>query len=83
MSWDEKNFNKRMTDNPHILTMVNFQNIKIYYILSSRHKNYPTSYFSNIYHNIRNEVEYITINMWESYLDLTRIYFSKDKVAID
>ena len=83
MSWDEKSINKRMTDNPYIFTMVDFLNNKIYDILPSRHKNYLTSYFSKIPLSIRNEVEYITIDMWESYLDLARIYFPKAKVAID
>ena len=83
MSWDEKSINKRMTDNPYIFTMVDFLNNKIYDILPSRHKNYLTSYFSKIPFSLRNEVEYITIDMWESYLDLARIYFPKAKVAID
>ena len=83
MSWDEKSINKSMTDNPYIFTMVDFLNNKIYDILPSRHKNYLTSYFSKIPLSIKNEVEYITIDMWESYLDLARIYFPKAKVAID
>lgn len=71
MSWDEKSINKRMTDNPYIFTMVDFLNNKIYDILPSRHKNYLTSYFSKIPFSIRNEVEYITIDMWKSYLDFS------------
>ena len=83
MSWDEKSVTKRMTDKPYIFIIVDFLNNKIYDILANRHKNYLTSYFSRIPLEIRNKVEYITIDMWESYLDLARIYFPKAKVAID
>ena len=83
MSWDEKSVTKRMTDKPYIFIIVDFLNNKIYDILANRHKNYLTSYFSRISLDIRNKVKYITIDMWESYLDLARIYFPKAKVAID
>ena len=83
MSWDEKSVTKRMTDKPYIFIIVDFLNNKIYDILANRHKNYLTSYFSKIPLEIRNKVEYITIDMWDSYLDLAKIYFSKAKVAVD
>ena len=79
----KKSINKRMTDNPYIFAIVDFLNNKIYDIFPSRHKNYLTSYFSKIPFSIRNEVEYITIDMCDTYLDLARIYFLKAKVAID
>lgn len=83
MSWDEKSVTKRMTDKPYIFIIVDFLNNKIYDVLATRHKNYLTSYFSRMPLEIRNKVEYITIDMWETYLDLARIYFPKAKVAID
>lgn len=83
MSWDEKSINKRMTAKPYIFIIVDFIKNKIYEILPNRHKNYLTSYFSKIPLQIRNQVEYITMDMWESYLDLAWIYFPKAKVAID
>lgn len=83
ISWDEKSVTKRMTDKPYIFIIVDFLNNKIYDILANRHKNYLTSYFSRIPLETRNKVEYITIDMWETYLDLARIYFPKAKVAID
>ncbi len=72
-----------MTDNPYIFIMVNFLNNKIYDILPTRHKNYLTSYFSKIPLEIRQNVKYITIDMWESYRDLAEIYFKEAKIAID
>lgn len=83
MSWDEKSVNKRMTNKPYIFIIVDFLKNKIYEILPNRHKDYLTSYFSKIPLEIRNQVEYITIDMWQSYLDLARIYFPKAKVAVD
>ena len=83
MSWDEKSVNKRMTSKPYIFTIVDFLKNKIYEILPNRRKDYLTSYFSKIPLEIRNQVEYITMDMWQSYLDLARIYFPKAKVAVD
>lgn len=72
-----------MTDKPYIFIIVDFLKNKIYEILPNRHKDYLTSYFSKIPLEIRNQVEYITMDMWQSYLDLARIYFPKAKVAVD
>ena len=83
MSWDEKSVSKRMTNKPYVFIMVDFLKNKIYEILPNRHKDYLTSYFSKIPLEIRNQVEYITMDMWQSYLDLARIYFPKAKVVID
>ena len=83
MSWDEKSVTKRMTDKPYIFIIVDFLNNKIFDILANKHKNYLVYYFSRIPLEVRNKVEYITIDMWDSYLDLARIYFPKAKVAID
>lgn len=83
MSWDEKSVTKRMTERPYIFIIVDFLNNKIYDILPSRHKNTLTSYFSKIPIDIRNKVEYITIDMWDTYLDLARLYFTKAKIVID
>ena len=83
MSWDEKSVNKRMTNKPYIFIIADFLKNKIYEILPNRHKDYLTSYFSKIPLEIRNQVEYITMDMWQSYLDLARIYFPKAKVAVD
>ena len=83
MSWDEKGGNYQMTDKPYMFVIVDFLNNKIYEILPNRHKNYLTSYFSKIKPEIRSKVRFITIDMWESYLDLARIYFPNSKIAID
>lgn len=83
MSWDEKSVTKRMTSKPYIFIIVDFLNNKIYDILANRHKNYLTSYFSRIPLETRNKVLYITIDMWDSYLDLAKIYFKNAKIAID
>ena len=83
MCWDEKSVNKRMTTKPYIFIIVDFIKNKIYEILPNRHKDFLTSYFSKIPLEIRNQVEYITMDMWQSYLDLARIYFPKAKVAVD
>ena len=59
-----------MTDKPYIFIIVDFLNNKIFDILANRRKNYLVYYFSRIPLEVRNKVEYITIDMWDSYLDL-------------
>ena len=83
MSWDEKSINKKMTDKPYLFVIVDFINNKIYDILPNRHKEFLSSHFSKISVEKRNKVNYITIDMWETYLDLAKIYFKNAKIAID
>ncbi|MGD9605485.1 MAG: transposase [Bacilli bacterium] len=83
LSFDEKHINKRMTENVYIFIIVDFKNIQIYDIVSSRHKFVLERYFSKISPEERQKVQYITIDMWETYLDVAKRYFRNAKIAID
>lgn len=83
MSWDEKSKSKNMGKDPYMFIIVDFLKNKIYDILESRKKNSLTSYFSKIPLEIRNKVEFITMDMWPTYLDLAELYFRNAKIAID
>ena len=56
---------------------------KIFDILANRHKNYLVYYFSRIPLEQRSKVKYITMDMWETYLDVAKRYFKNAKIAID
>ena len=83
LSFDEKHINKNMTDNVYLFIIVDFKNIEIYDIVSSRHKYVLERYFSKIKLEERQKVKYITMDMWEPYLDVAKRYFRNAKIAID
>lgn len=83
MSLDEKRVNKRMTEKPYLFVIADFQKNNIYDILPSRHKHVISRYFSKIPIEIRRNVKYITMDMWDTYRDVCEIYFSWAKIAID
>ena len=83
MSWDEKSKSKNMGKDPYMFIIVDFLKNKIYDILESRKKNSLTSYFSKIPLEKRKKVEFITIDMWPTYLDLAELYFKNAKISID
>lgn len=82
MSFDEKHINKNMTDNVYLFVIVDFKNIEIYDIVYSRHKYVLERYFSKIPLEERQKVEYITMDMWEPYLDVSKRYFKNAKIAM-
>lgn len=83
LCFDEKHINNSITKNSYLFVITDFLNNKIYDILHSRHKNTLCKYFSAIPYQIRYKVQYITIDMWETYLDVASIYFKNAKIAID
>src|SRR5690554_2031148 len=72
-----------MTDNVYLFIIVDFKNIEIYDIVHSRHKYALERYFSKIPLEERQKVKYITMDMWETYLDVAKRYFRNAKIAID
>jgi transposase len=83
LSFDEKHINKNMTDNVYLFIIVDFKSIEIYDIVHSRHKNVLERYFSKIPLEDRQKVKYITMDMWETYLDIAKRYFKNAIIAID
>lgn len=83
ISFDEKHINKSLTDNAYMFIMLDFKNNKIYDILYSRHKHKLEYHFSRLPLEERLKVKYITMDMWEPYLDVAKRYFKNAKIAID
>lgn len=83
LSFDEKHINKNMTDNVYLFIIVDFIKVEIYDIVHSRHKYALERYFSLIPLEQRNKVKYITMDMWEPYLDVSKRFFRNAKIAID
>jgi len=72
-----------MTDNVYLFIIADFKNIEIYDIVNSRHKYVLDRYFSKINLKERQKVKYITMDMWEPYLDVAKRHFRNAKIAID
>lgn len=83
LSFDEKHINNSLTDNSYVFIILDFRKIQIYDIVFSRHKSKLENYFSKIPLSDRLQVKYITIDMWETYLDICKRYFKNAKIAID
>ena len=52
-------------------------------ILSSRRKDFLKYYFSHIPLNERLKVKYVSIDMWESYKDITELYLPNAFICVD
>lgn len=83
LSFDEKHVNKNMTDNVYLFIIADFKKVEIYDIVHSRHKYVLERYFSKIPLEERLKVRYITMDMWETYLDVAKRFFRNAKIAID
>ncbi len=83
LSFDEKHINKNMTENVYLFIIVDFKEIEIYDIINSRHKYTLERYFSRFPLEERQKVKFITMDMWEPYLDVAKRYFRNAKIAID
>ena len=83
ISFDEKHVNKSMTDNSYLFVIVDFVNKCIYDILPSRHKEKLEKYFQKIPKSERDKVKYITMDMWEPYKMVAKMYFKNAKIAVD
>lgn len=52
-------------------------------MLSSRTKYDLANYFSRIPKSTRNQVTHIAMDMWQTYRDVTQVYFPKAKICVD
>lgn len=69
--------------NKYAFVMVDPLKRKIIDIRSSRRKERLVQYFSSIPREERLKVEYTVIDMWESYKELSEIYFNNAIIAVD
>ena len=63
--------------------LVDFNTNQIYDLLSSRTKYDLANYFSRIPKSTRNQVTHIAMDMWQTYRDVTQVYFPKAKICVD
>lgn len=63
--------------------LVDFNNNQIYDLLPSRKKYDLANYFSQIPRETRESVQYISMDMWNTYRDLANIYFKNALVCVD
>ena len=82
-SWDEKHINKSITDDAYLFNLVDFKTLKIFDILPNRHKRTLIAYFNRFSADELKNVEYITMDMYEPYLDVAKMFFKRAKIAID
>lgn len=76
-------YTSRKSYQKYAFVMADFINNYIIEIYSSRHKNKLTQNFSHIPKAERDNVDYIIIDMWDTYRDLGEIYFKNAKIAVD
>ena len=76
-------YTSRKSYQKYAFVMADFMTNNIIEIYSSRHKNKLTQNFSNIPKAERDNVDYIIIDMWDTYRDLGEIYFKNAKIAVD
>lgn len=81
--FDEKHVTKRMTENTYLFVMVDFTNNKIFDILNSRRKFVLINYFKKIPLEKRKQVEFITMDMWDTYKEVAELFFKNAKIAVD
>ena len=83
ISFDEKFINRNICENGYSFVLIDWLNVKILDIVSSRHIDKLNPYFSKINPKLRSYVKYITMDMYDTYLRIARIYFNKAIVAVD
>ena len=67
----------------YLCVMVDNENRCIYDVLGSRSKNYLDNYFYGFSQKEKDSVKYVTIDMWEPYMDLSYKHFKNCIVAVD
>ena len=83
MSFDEKHIGKAISDHKYLFIILDWKQKKIYNILESRDKKTIWNYFSSISREKRLKVKYITMDMWETYRDVSKVMFPNAKIAVD
>lgn len=76
-------YKSRKTKEKYAFVMVDFLKNKIIDIFPSRHKDKLDSYFKKIPKLERDCVDYIIIDMWDTYKDLSELRFKNAKIAVD
>lgn len=67
----------------YLCILIDGENRCLFDILGSRSKNTLSNYFSCIPKNERENVKYVTIDMWETYKEIAERYFPNCIVAVD
>lgn len=83
LSFDEKHIGKAITDHSYLFVILDWRNIKIYDVLESRDKYTLWKYFSSIPKEERDKVTHITMDMWQTYKDVSKHFFRNAKIAVD
>jgi len=83
MSFDEKSNNDEFTNSPYIFIILDYLNHKIYDILPNRYKDKLIKYFLSFSLEEREKVQYVTMDMWDSYRDTVQIVCPKALIAAD
>jgi len=83
LSFDEVYIGSKIIKDKYSLVLLDFNNRKLVDILPSRHKYKLLSYFEKIPKSERDNVEYITMDMWETYRDIAKIRFPRALIAVD
>jgi len=76
-------YTSRKSYQKYAFVMADFFKSKIVEVFSSRHKYRLVQSFSAISQNERDNVSHIVIDMWDTYLDLSKIYFKQALIAVD
>lgn len=76
-------YRSRKSKEKYAFIMADFLTSKIVDIYYTRNKNKLNSYFCRIHKSERDNVDYIIIDMWDSYRDLAEICFKNAKIAVD
>lgn len=63
--------------------LYDFKHKRVIDVLTTRHKNYLTNYFSRIAKKEKERVKYFIIDMWNSYRDVIHLSFPKALIAVD
>ena len=83
ISFDEKFVNRKICENGYSFVLVDWLSVKILDIISSRHLDRLDSYFSKISPKLRSYVKYITMDMYDTYLRIAKLYFNNAIIAVD
>ena len=73
----------KRSDSAYLCVMVDNTNRSLFEILPSRSKAELKRYFDRIPIEERNQVHYVTIDMWEPYKDIAVVYLKNALIAVD
>lgn len=82
LSFDET-YAFKSVDSDYICVLLDYTNKKIVDVLPSRRKRYLMDYFFNIPLKERQQVKYVSFDMWETYRAISKIMFPCCKCIVD